>query len=82
MDKLAELSHGAKVVLGAAVALLVVSFFNWFQYNDVGFATMWNGIGVLAGLCLTDPLLLVRVVVGIRAFAACRRWLHVGCRAA
>ena len=52
MDKLAELSHGAKVVLGAAVALLVVSFFNWFQYNDVGFATMWNGIGVLAGLLL------------------------------
>ena len=36
MDKLAELSHGAKVVLGAAVALLVVSFFNWFQYDDVG----------------------------------------------
>jgi amino acid transporter len=52
MDKLAELSHGAKVVLGAAIALLVVSFFDWFQYADIGFANMWNGIGVLAGLLL------------------------------
>jgi hypothetical protein len=52
MDKLAELSHGAKVVLGAAIALLVVSFFDWFQYADIGFANMWNGIGVLAGILL------------------------------
>ena len=52
MDKLSELSHGAKVVLGAAIALLVVSFFNWFQYAGIGFANMWNGIGVLAGLLL------------------------------
>ena len=52
MEKLAELSHGAKVVLGAAIALLVVSFFNWFEYAGIGFATMWNGIGVLAGLLL------------------------------
>ena len=48
MDKLAELSHGAKVVLGAAVALLVVSFFNWLSTTIISvFATMWNGIGVL-----------------------------------
>ena len=52
MDNLAQLSHGAKVVLGAAIALLVVSFFDWFQYADIGFANMWNGIGVLAGLLL------------------------------
>ena len=52
MDKLAELSHGAKVVLGAAIALLIVSFFDWFEYADIGFANMWNGIGVLAGLLL------------------------------
>ncbi len=52
MDKLAELSHGAKVVLGCAIALLVFSFFNWFEYADIGFANMWNGIGVLAGLLL------------------------------
>ena len=50
MDKLSELSHGAKVVLGAAIALLIVSFFDWFQYADIGFANMWNGIGVVAGL--------------------------------
>ena len=29
MDKLAELSHGAKVVLGAAIVFLIFSFFNW-----------------------------------------------------
>jgi hypothetical protein len=54
MDKLAELSHGAKVVLGAAIALLVVSFPDWFQtsVSNIGFANMWNGIGVLAGLLL------------------------------
>jgi hypothetical protein len=52
MDKLSELSHGAKVVLGAAIALLIVSFFDWFQYADIGFANMWNGIGVVAGLLL------------------------------
>ena len=52
MDKLAELSHGAKVVLGAAIALLIVSFLDWFEYADIGFANMWNGIGVLAGLLL------------------------------
>ena len=52
MDKLAELSHGAKVVLGAAIALLIVSFFDWFEYADIGYANMWTGIGVIAGLLL------------------------------
>ena len=45
MDKLAELSHGAKVVLGAAIALLIVSFFDWFQYADIGFANMTFRLG-------------------------------------
>ncbi|MCZ7587478.1 MAG: hypothetical protein M5U27_01170 [Gaiella sp.] len=49
---ISKLSHGAKVVLGAAIVLFVVSFFDWFQYADIGFANMWNGIGVLAGLLL------------------------------
>ena len=52
MDKFDELTTGAKLVLGAAVALLIVSLFNWFEFNGVGFASMWNGIGVLAGLLL------------------------------
>ena len=30
MDKLAELNHGAKVVLGgSAILFLIFSFFNW-----------------------------------------------------
>jgi hypothetical protein len=53
MDKLAELSHGAKVVLGAAIAFLIVSFFNW-QEVDLGPVEAgrsgWAGIGVIAGL--------------------------------
>ena len=35
MDKLAELNHGAKVVLGSAIALLIVSFFHWFTYGTL-----------------------------------------------
>jgi hypothetical protein len=53
MDKLSELTTGAKIVLGAAIAFLIVSFFSWFEV-DVGIvsasANMWHGIGVLAGL--------------------------------
>src|SRR4029450_8605982 len=61
MDKLSELSHGAKVVLGAAIAFLVFSFFNWFEYTGPGAdgieavgggigSSMWHGIGWIAGL--------------------------------
>jgi hypothetical protein len=51
MDKLSELSHGAKVVLGSAIALLIVSFFNWFEVKNTSFGeSMWHGIGFLAGI--------------------------------
>jgi hypothetical protein len=54
MDRLNELSHGAKVVLGAAIAFLIVSFFNWQEVDlgPIGEAgvSMWDGIGWLAGL--------------------------------
>ena len=51
MDKLSELSHGAKVVLGSAIALLIVSFFNWFEVKNTSYGeSMWHGIGFLAGL--------------------------------
>ena len=61
MDKLSELSHGAKVVLGAAIAFLIFSFFEWFEVGgQLGEAaealgadngiSMWHGIGFLAGL--------------------------------
>lgn len=53
MDKLAELSHGAKVVLGSAIAFLIVSFFNWQEVDtvlgDYG-VSMWHGVGYIAGL--------------------------------
>jgi hypothetical protein len=61
MEQLKDLSTGAKIVLGAAVAFLIVSFFSWFDYNgpgseladDLGADTswsMWHGIGWIAGL--------------------------------
>jgi len=54
MDKLAELTTGAKIVLGAAIAFLIVSFFNWQEVDlgPIGSAgvSMWDGIGWLAGL--------------------------------
>jgi hypothetical protein len=54
MDKLNELSHGAKIVLGSAIAFLIVSFFNWQEVDlgplgEVG-VSMWDGIGWIAGL--------------------------------
>lgn len=61
MDRMNDLTTGAKVVLGAAVAFLIVSFFSWFTYGgpgqdeleaigaDTGI-TMWHGVGWLAGL--------------------------------
>ena len=54
MDKLSELSHGAKVVLGAAIVYLITLFFHW-QEVDVGGivsvgASGWHGVGVVCGL--------------------------------
>jgi hypothetical protein len=54
MDKLAELNHGAKVVLGSAIAFLILSFFNWQEVDLGAFGeagvSMWNGVGWIAGL--------------------------------
>ena len=61
MEQLRDLSTGAKIVLGAAVAFLIVSFFSWFDYDGplsdaaeaLGADTSWNlwhGIGWIAGL--------------------------------
>ncbi len=51
---ISKLSTGAKLVLGASIALLVVSLFNWQEVDVLGLATagvnMWHGWGVLAGL--------------------------------
>jgi hypothetical protein len=54
MDKLAEINHGAKVVLGASIVFLIVSFFNWQEVDLGAFGeagvSMWDGIGWIAGL--------------------------------
>jgi hypothetical protein len=61
MDKFNELTTGAKLVLGAAIVFLIVSFFEWFEVGgDIGEAveaiggdngvSMWNGVGWIAGL--------------------------------
>jgi hypothetical protein len=52
MDKFNELTTGAKLVLGAAIVLLIVSFFNWFEVEGFGGESMWHGVGFLAGLLL------------------------------
>jgi hypothetical protein len=61
MDRMNDLTTGAKVVLGSTIAFLIVSFFTWFDYNGPGSdqldalgadtgITMWHGVGVVAGL--------------------------------
>lgn len=49
---ISKLSTGSKLVLGGGIVLLVVSFFSWFEVGDVGVASMWEGIGFVAGLAL------------------------------
>ncbi len=61
MDSMKDLTTGAKVVLGATILFLIVSFFSWFDYSGPGSdelsaigadtgVTMWHGVGVVAGL--------------------------------
>ncbi len=54
MDKLSELSHGAKVVLGAAIAFLVVLFPHWQEVDLAGITSVgqsgWHGVGIICGL--------------------------------
>ncbi len=54
MDKLAEINHGAKVVLGASIVFLIISFFNWQEVDLGAFGSagvsMWHGVGWIAGL--------------------------------
>jgi hypothetical protein len=51
---MSKLSHGAKLVLGGAIAFLIVSIFNWQEVEISGFTavgvSMWHGVGVIAGL--------------------------------
>jgi hypothetical protein len=53
MDTFNKLSMTTKVVLGATILFLIVSFFNW-QEVDVGVAeagrSMWSGWGTIAGI--------------------------------
>jgi hypothetical protein len=61
MDRMNDLTTGAKIVLGSTIAFLIVSFFTWFDYTGPGSdqlnaigadtgITMWHGVGVVAGL--------------------------------
>ena len=50
---ISKLTHGIKLVLGASILFLIVSFFSW-QKVELGpystGVTMWHGLGILAGL--------------------------------
>ena len=70
MPDLRSLSRGAQIALGAAVLLLIVSFFNWWSVDvgpfDVG-ENAWNGFwGVVMGL-LTIVFIawLVATILGV-----------------
>jgi hypothetical protein len=46
---ISKLTHGAKVVLGAAIAFFIVLIFHWQDYHGFGYSG-WHGIGILCGL--------------------------------
>jgi hypothetical protein len=46
---MSKLTHGAKVVLGAAIAYFVVLIPHWQDYHGAGFSG-WHGVGVICGL--------------------------------
>jgi cation transport ATPase len=46
---ISKLTHGAKVVLGAAIVYFIVLIPHWQDYHGFGFSG-WHGIGVLCGL--------------------------------
>ena len=72
MDKLAELSHGAKVVLGSAIAFLIISFFNWQEVDLGSFGSagvsMWHGVGVVAGLLAIVIIITMALRIGNISF--------------
>ena len=51
MDKFNELTTGAKLVLGAAIVLLIVSFFNWFEVEGFGARACGTGSASSPGCC-------------------------------
>jgi hypothetical protein len=53
--KFAELGRGTQLLLVAGVLLLIDSFLDWQQVSAAGItagASMWHGVGVVAGLLL------------------------------
>jgi hypothetical protein len=57
--KLAELGRGTQLLLLGGILLLIVSFLDWQQVSAGGFtagASMWHGVGVVAGLLLIGLL--------------------------
>lgn len=58
--KLAELGRGTQLLLLAGLLLLIDSFLDWQQVSAAGItagASMWHGVGVVAGLLLIALLL-------------------------
>jgi hypothetical protein len=53
--KFAELGRGTQLLLVAGILLLIDSFLDWQQVSVAGIsagASMWHGVGVVAGLLL------------------------------
>jgi hypothetical protein len=53
--KFAELGRGTQLLLVAGILLLIDSFLDWQQVSAAGItagASMWHGVGVVAGLLL------------------------------
>jgi len=59
MDTLMKAPHAVQIVIGAALLLVIDSFFDWQQVSLLGITagqSEWHGIGILAGLLVIAVL--------------------------
>ena len=53
---ISKLTHGAKLVLGASIAFLIVSIFNWQEIDFQGIASVeCQHVARLGRLCACSP---------------------------
>ena len=70
MDKVNMLSTGEKAVVGGGILMLIASFFNWWNYSELGFdfgSDGWSAPGsIWSTLLILIAIVLAAVTAAIR----------------